>query len=178
MVNFLYSIPEKASSYHLLLILGLIFEIIGAFFLATESIGLDRIRSWCEDSLRPAIEVMGESNILIQREKAESTGQTRLLNIFRFIPGFLGGALGILAIGYIGERVGRTVGALLAGLVAGLVAALIITGTPRILRKIVSLLTWTEQKAGEGSIGVIGFVVLFFGFLFQFFATVPLVIQP
>lgn len=153
-------------AHHILNVIGLLVEIIGAFVLAAEAIGVERIQSWAINLSKTAAEMEG---LKLRR------GST-FLDPNRFIAGF--GSCGGVAFGYWlssylpSETVVKYI-AILGGAMAGAFLGVFLhIGGIAILRIASTALKHLETRVRFRVIGLLGFSLLFIGFVLQLIGTV------
>lgn len=154
--------------FHCILILcGLLFEVTGAFVLAAEAIGLERLERWIAKLSRTRAEMAGE----------QARRGSTFLDPNRFICGF-GSAAGV-AFGYwvslhLPEwpaNLEKLAAIAVGGLSGAVFGVLIYRGTLVTLQVVVRALQRIESRVRLHAVGVIGFGLLAFGFCLQFIGT-------
>ena len=155
---------------------GLLVELLGGFFLAAEAIGLDRIRSW-RNAGRVPLHILGTHRTVEMIDRANNLGVRHMPAILVGIGSGLGSGIGCaLALAIKTHLPGASKWALLSGLLmGGLVGAFALDGVALILNVSLRALDWIESRARQGTIGLIGFVVLALGILMQFAGSLSLV---
>jgi hypothetical protein len=161
--------------YPLLTLSGLILDIVGAFFLSIEAIGIEKIIRWKQQLLTTP----NKLDEIIESKKIKSIidpedllhfpiNVVRLIfSMFIFLAIVMGLCIDIrffisdffLILVVLGIFVYSRLIFILAHLLSF------------VLKKSSRLLQWTELNFKKGQIGVLGFLFLFIGFLFQFFGT-------
>jgi len=153
-------------------LVGLCFDIAGAFFLSAQAIGLDRIRNWRTEYLDISARIAGARKTV----EAERLAQHSKVS-------FLPSALGVIA-GFIGSYVGASLALYIKSLnlkllpsYADLILGMLIGGAIGFyafdvfsfaFRKASSALIWIDNSTQKGAIGLIGFGLLLVGFILQF----------
>jgi hypothetical protein len=149
------------------MLLGLGIELGGAFLLSAEAIGISRIREWRERYLRTPAHVLEPSKSIEMDARARAAGMRWLPGVMVGLSSGLGSAVGAAcAIAFREQGAGRW--ALPIGLVlGGTCGAFAIDIARRALLGFSSFLTWVEERAGKGTIGLVGFCGLAFGIITQ-----------
>jgi hypothetical protein len=154
-------------------LVGLTFELAGAFLLAAEAIGLDRIRAWKEQWLdRPTYILSPRQTLEIARRAKERW--------LRWLPSLaIGVACGTGAgigtwLAQSAEVLGGSrwfaVPCILGG---GLVGMVVPDAAVFVLRSASRLLDQVQLSAGKGTIGLLGFVMLALGLILQALGVLP-----
>jgi hypothetical protein len=159
-------------------LIGLCFDLAGAFLLAAEAIGLETIRSWKESVLDRPTYILGTPKTPEIAQRAE---EHRL----RWLPGAaiglasgIGSAMGTFVALSI-KQLGLPSWLPFLGLVLGGIAgAFVIDGIVFLLRSASSFLLWVQESAGRGTIGLTGFVLLAIGFVLQFIGSLSQMLVP
>lgn len=157
--------------YHLFILSGLVSEIGGGFVLALDAIGLERISSWATRLRCTRAEMAGEQ----RRTRSTFTDPNRFIS---GIGGTGGGAAGY----WISQRLPiwgpylpRFVSVLAAAVIGGVcgvvVGLTLYRSSLLLLHHGASALMHLEQRARLHATGVLGFGLLFIGFLLQFVGT-------
>lgn len=150
---------------------GLCFNLIGAFLLAAEAIGLETIHSWQDRVIdRP-------TNILSTTKTAEMAQRAKTSNL-RWLPGAaiglasgVGSAAGTFAALSLKHLILPTWFPLIGILAGGIAGAFFIDLVVFMLRSASAFLLWVQNTAGRGTIGITGFILLAIGFVLQFVGT-------
>jgi hypothetical protein len=157
--------------YHVFVLAGLVAEIIGGFILALDAIGLERIARWVASLRRTREEMAGEQ----VRKRSTFTDPNR------FIAGIgaaSGGAAGYLVserlpvwVAHL-PRIVSLIGIIMvAGVFASIIGVALYQSALFLLHHITNSLWRLEQRARIRTNGLLGFGLLFIGFLLQFVGT-------
>ncbi len=160
----------------LVTLVGLLLDLVGAFLLAVEAIGLERIRSWQDRWVNGPVAVLSGDKEMDERAA---------IRAWAWLPGLFGtvasgaGAGAGTAVALALDTLGRSkwngvVGAVLGGLVgfgAFPVAVRLFRSVSRLVDQI------EESTKKKGAVGLIGFLLLAFGFVFQAVGTLVGVVR-
>jgi hypothetical protein len=156
---------------------GLCFDLLGAFLLAAEAIGLDTIRAWRERLLdQPAFILSSSKTVDIARRAQKA----RLPWVPQLAIGF-GSGVGAGVGGFVALALKQTGWSTLAPLgliVGGVVGAFSLDAVVSLLRASSSFFIWVQESVGRGTIGVAGFVLLAAGFVLQFIGSLGQALAP
>jgi hypothetical protein len=152
-------------------IIGLCFDIVGAFFLSAQAIGLDRIQSWKRRFFDNPSYVVGTHSIEEMQSRSKEVNLRALPPMLIFIATSLGAAIGgglalaidSLKLPWLPKYLGLAMGVL----VGGAIGAYAISFFALIFRAASSMLVWIDSRTQQGTIGLIGFILLFVGFTLQ-----------
>lgn len=152
-------------------LIGLCVEIVGAFFLSAEAIGLRRIQSWRKRYFENASYVASTYSIEERSKRAAEVSLGALPLVLSLIGSSLGAFLGTwialtidaLQFSWLPKRLGIAVG-VLVGAVGGVYTLVTIAF---LFRASSSILIWLESRTQQGAIGLIGFFLLLTGFVLQ-----------
>ena len=149
---------------------GLSVEVVGAFVLAAEAIGIERIHSWADSLSRTRAEMAGT------KPRRGST----FLDPKRFIAG-LGSAGGGAFVFWLWlsfrvppwlPEIAATADAVVAGGLAGAIFGVVLyLGALSTLRTGVHVLKRLEARVRFRAVGLLGFGLLFVGFMLQLIGT-------
>jgi hypothetical protein len=162
---------EKVQTAIVSSLIGLCFDIVGAFLLAAEAIGTERIRSWKEHSLDHPGFVLAPHKTAEVQQRAEKLKLRWLPAAAMGISSGIGAGFGsyiALAIKELGAPQWLPFVGIVLG---GLAGAFLIDASVLLMRSISRFLVWVEESAGKGTIGLAGFVLLSVGFMLQFVGT-------
>lgn len=141
--------------------------------LAAEAIGIDRIREWKERWFDNPNYIMSPTKTAELHSRAVEKGRPRLPMLFIGVACGLGSAVG----GIFGQIITEFTGSkwlwIVGVAVGGLIGAFAIDVALTLLRSISGVLTRIVERTGNGTIGVIGFVLLAVGFTLQALGTIP-----
>lgn len=156
---------------HLLMLVGLIFEIFGAFILAVDAIGLERFDGWIAQLRGLRAEIAGE----------KKRGGSTFSDPRRFIAGIAsaaGSVAGFTVFHYFPlwtAQFSNTATHFAAALIGSVFAAVLgVFLTWAILMSLHMLSTFLQKlrnRAEIHAVGLLGFGLLFAGFVFQFSGT-------
>ena len=153
----------------ILSLMGLCFDLVGAFFLSAEAIGLATILSWQQRFLERPLHVFRIEGPVETDKIARKLGLRWLpsivIGLSIFVGVYIGAAIAMFVSNYYGTP--KWVG-LIVSFSGGAIAAFITKAIPFLFRSLSSILNMVQDMAGRGIIGIIGFALLAFGFLLQF----------
>lgn len=149
-------------------LIGLCFDLVGAFLLAAEAIGLETIRSWQEKAIDRPIYILGISKAIEMDRRADEMKLSWLPSAAIGLASGIGGAAGLfMALSF--KQLGLPSWVPYLGiLVGGIAGAFFIDLIVFLLRSASRFFVWIQDSAGKGTIGLTGFVLLAIGFLLQF----------
>ncbi len=174
-------------------IVGLIIDVIGAFLLSVEAIKPHNLRYFCDRVLRKVHHETLSPSILIEGEEPPkdfvvnwASRHVGLFTALHYLAGMLLLALAdLLSAGWLHRLAGSAVGmvltlewywvvfaalaAALFGGVAGLwmLGELVHIGIVFLLKRLIAALEFIQERYADGTVGIIGFVLLFIGFALQ-----------
>lgn len=148
-----------------LILLGLFVEIVGGFILASDAIGLDRVKRWATD--------LHNYDNLVSNKKTEGGGFLSPVRITIGVACVLGLVIAIpvsdkLNGGATSPSPGVVLTVWLGSVLASMLVIFVITV---IVRFAVNLLQRLQHSMESHNVGVFGFVLLFLAFLLQFAGT-------
>jgi hypothetical protein len=154
-------------AHHVLILSGLSVEIAGAFVLAAEAIGLERLDSWTADLSRVRDEMAG----------TQARRGSTFLDPNRFLAGFAsagGGAVGYwlsYRLTFWPSPIAKAAAVGVGALAGGVLGVILYQGALATLRATVHALKRIEARVRVRAVGVLGFGLLSIGFLLQFIGT-------
>jgi len=150
-------------------LVGLILELAGAFLLAVEAIGIDRIRDWRRLGAERASWVLEPKKTgMMARRSLEARLRwlpTILVGTASGLGAYAGGGLAL----FVKQHAGPAWLSILAGLAGITVGAFFIDAVVLVLRGITFLLGSVEASAERRTIGISGFFFLAVGIALQVF---------
>jgi hypothetical protein len=168
----------KINFWSILILCGLFLEILGAFIVSADAIGLERFEKWINSLRLVRDELFGK---IEPRDSILRPGIARI--IFSFIA-MVSGMPGILLslklsktidvspyIGYIPNWLKTFVLAIMAGIVSGIIGILLLLIVIRFLSFIISGLQKIDAGTKTRTAGAFGFLFLLLGFILQFIGT-------
>jgi len=157
-----------------LILIGLLVEVCGAFLLAVEAIGLDNIKAWRQRTLiGPSYVLEAQHPVEIQR-RAEKEQLRWLVWIIICLPSGVGGAVGTAISLSTRFNLPRWFIVPVGLIIGALVGAFLPDGVRFLLIGLTNVFTKIEESSKKGTIGLIGFIILASGILMQFVGTLPL----
>jgi hypothetical protein len=154
----------------LITLFGLVVEIFAGLILAIEAIGLDRVARWIGSISLAQEEIAGK-----RKEREDSSRDPGPKRIYRATLGALIGGFGAWFGSFAHTWDVRgwmyVAFALAGGVAGGLIGVGFLFSTVYGLRGIIWLLRFAEERAQRKAVGVIGFGLLFVGFILQFVGT-------
>ncbi len=161
---------------HFITLTGMFIEIIGAFALSAEAIGLDRLWGWVR-----ALSVFRERSSGREEPPPDSALRPNAQRILMACTCGIGSGVGT----YLGthppgfaSHLPRLAFGLFAALLGGIVAVLVYQIILAACSALIALLSVVESRTRAKSVGVVGFVLLLFGFILQFAGTFAQMISP
>jgi hypothetical protein len=156
------------SLHHILILVGLTIEIAGAFVLAADAIGLDRLVHWASN-LR---EVRGALTGAKPWARSTFLDPNRFLSALGSAGGVAIGAYWVMPLLMSYPKWLRVpLAAVIGGGGGGLVGLALSISVPIVIQTIASALLRLESRARVHAVGVLGFGLLFLGFSLQFAGT-------
>ncbi|MFK7831605.1 MAG: hypothetical protein AB8B57_17670 [Congregibacter sp.] len=154
-------------------LIGLALEMAGAFLLATEAIGLDRIQSWREHWLETPLFILSASKNEEMERRANKNGMQWFVGLTMTFATMVALAFTVL-MGDVAEGHGFSKWLRVPFFVMGLIigGCFLQTGV-FLLRAASSALLRIEESSGKGTIGVTGFILLSSGFVLQTLGILP-----
>jgi hypothetical protein len=172
--------------------LGLVFDIIGAFLVSVEAIKLENLRSLRSKVLAPVHAATLSPRIEFVEDRMVSAASRRFMLFYNGLH-YLAGALLLVGVNYVSSgwllNLARSIMNWLSGkpwyvivllslvflwfgIVAGLwmLGELIHIAITRLTRLSLTALDFIDARTPNGTIGIIGFALLFLGFLLQMLA--------
>jgi hypothetical protein len=157
-------------------IIGLGFEMLGAFFLAVEAMGLDTIELW-NTNVFAVVTYRYQSLQGVETQRRAAHGDFRWLPYVVFVIATGCGALlgawlvhTIKAINPPWKPQWTSVGGIIIGAIVG---PFTLWGIMNMFKAGAHFFKWIEHTTQKGTIGLIGFVLIFVGLLLQIVGTVP-----
>lgn len=152
--------------HHIMILSGLLIEIAGAFVLAAEAIGPQRLSNWITKVRRVRMEMAG----LQPRRRSTFLDPNRFICALGSAGGvgFACWLSGCLSASSFGAKVVAVATGGIAGAVFGVV---LYKGALRSLLVAMHALARIEARVRFRAVGVLGFGLLFIGFLLQFIGT-------
>lgn len=154
-------------------LIGLVLEMAGAFLLATEAIGLDRIKSWREQWLETPIFILTAKRNEEMEQRAKDKGMQWFFGLTMMCSLGIAVAIAMFMSGF-AESHGLSAWLRVPFAIVGLfVGAVFVEGCVFCMRTASTVLLSIEASAGRGAIGVTGFVLLSSGFVLQTLGVLP-----
>ena len=152
-------------------LIGLCLDIVGAFFLSAQAIGLERIQSWKKQYFDNPSYVAGTHKMEEMERRSKETNLRALPFVLVLIATSLGGFIGTwislgidsLQLTWLPKHMG-----LIGVLLGGAIGAYTIDFIALIFRAASSVFVWIDSRTQQGTIGLIGFTLLLVGFVLQF----------
>lgn len=164
------------------MLVGLLLEIIGAFLLAVEAIGLERIRTWRKEYFEAWFHIAKSRQLVDTQRLATELNAKKVPAILVVIVCSFSGGIGTWLI-MLFDSLQLTGWLRYAGLFVGFFGGVIIGyyGFPSLalfFKAISNTLAWIEDRTQKGVIGLMGFCLLATGFSLQFIGMLPQLFKP
>jgi len=178
-------------------IIGLIIDVIGAFLLSVEAIKPHNLRYFCDQVLRRVHHETLSPSILVEGEEPPEdfvvNWASRHVSLFMALHYLAGALILLLADALSGGWLHRLAASafilvltlewywvILIGLAATLIGGfaglwmlgeLVHVSLVSFLRRLIAAMEFVQQRYADGTVGIIGFVLLFIGFVLQAIGT-------